>query len=293
VTRQIKTLEDELGVVLFERTRHGMVITPSGEVLLERARRALHELERARSELTPTPGEVTGLVSLGVLESLLELIVPALVDSVTAKFPGVEIRVLSGFSGYLQEWLDDGVVDIALLYNSADTPAMRVTPLLTERLWAVAPPSAGLQPAEEVSWKRALSEPLILPIVGHGLRTLIDKARASVPMEPTITIETNSMSVQKQMVLSGRGWTILPGGGVARDVQQGTLSGAPLAEPSLSRSVVVGLPRTARVPRAVEAVASELMHVTRSIVVSGKWPSATLVDGRGGSPAPVPEASPA
>jgi LysR family nitrogen assimilation transcriptional regulator len=278
VTRQIKTLEDELGVVLFDRTRHGMVLTSAGEVFLSHARRALQELERARSELTPVPGEVMGLVSVGVLESLLDLIVPTLVDSVAEKFPGVELHLLSGVSRDLQEWLDDGIVDVALLYNVADTTAMRVTPLLNELLWAVAPPNGGLLPTEPSTWQRVLREPLILPTVGHGLRTLIDKARADIPLEPKIILETNSMSVQKQMVLAGRGWAILPAAGVARDVQQGKLSGAPLSEPSVSRSVVIGLPRTARVPRAVEAVATELLQVSRRLVLSGEWPSATLVD---------------
>ncbi|MDQ0029064.1 LysR family transcriptional regulator [Arthrobacter bambusae] len=278
VTRQIKTLEDELGVVLFDRTRQGMVLTSAGEVFLLRARRALQEMERARTELTPQTGDVTGLVSVGVLESLLDVIVPPLASSVAKRFPGVELRIMSGFSGYLQKWLDDGVVDIAVLYNLADTPAMRVKPLLSERLWAVAPADAGLLPAEPVTWDRVLRGPLILPILGHGLRTLIDKARFDIPIEPKISLETNSMSVQKQMVLAGRGWTILPGAGVARDIQEGTLSGAPLAEPRLSRSVVVGLQRAARIPRAVEAVNAELLRVSRNLVVSGAWPSATLVD---------------
>jgi LysR family nitrogen assimilation transcriptional regulator len=278
VTRQIRTLEDELGVMLFERTRQGMVLTCAGDVFLSHARRALQEMERARTDLAPNTGEITGVVSVGVLESLLDVIVPPLASSVSARFPGLELRVMSGFSGYLQNWLDDGIVDIAVLYNLADTPAMRVKPLLSERLWAVAPASAGLLPAEEVTWERVLSGPLILPILGHGLRTLIDRARFDIPIEPNISLETNSMNVQKQMVLAGRGWSILPGAGVAKDIREGRLSGAPLAEPSLSRSVVVGLPRTPRIPRAVEAVNSILLQVSRDLVLSGEWPSATLVD---------------
>ena len=255
-----------------------MVLTPAGEVFLSHARRALQELERARSELTPAPGQVMGLVSVGVLDSLLGVMVPTLIDSVAEKFPGVELHLLSGVSRDLQQWLDDGIVDVALLYNVADTTSMRVKPLLTELLWAVAPPEAGLLPTEPSTWQQVLREPLILPIVGHGLRTLIDKARADIPLEPKIIVETNSMSVQKQMGSSGRGWAILPAAGVARDVQQGKLSGAPLSEPSVSRSVVIGLPRAARVPRAVEAVATELLQVSRRLVLTGEWPSATLLD---------------
>src|SRR3954465_14315728 len=58
VTRQIRTLEQELGVPLFERTRQGMRITEAGAIVVERARRALTELDRARAEVRPTPGVV-------------------------------------------------------------------------------------------------------------------------------------------------------------------------------------------------------------------------------------------
>lgn len=276
VTRQIKTLEDELGVALFERTRQGMIVTREAEILLARARRALHELECARSELTPVPGEVTGLVSVGVLESLSELVVSELVEALADDYPGVKLRVLTGFSGYLQSWLDDDVVDIALLYNLSDTPAMRVVPLLSERLWAVAPPGAGLQPSVPLTWRQLLGEPLVLPIVGHGLRSLIDRARGGIDLEPVVAVQTNSMSVQKQMVLAGHGWTVLPAAGVAQDVQDGRLSGAPLGEPALSRSVVIGLPRVTRIPPAVEAVSVTLLRVARGLVDSGRWPSASL-----------------
>lgn len=74
ITRQIRTLEKEIGVPLFDRTRHGMVPTSAGEVLVERARRALHDLERARAEIRPDPGQVTGIVSVGLLESVIDIL---------------------------------------------------------------------------------------------------------------------------------------------------------------------------------------------------------------------------
>src|SRR6516165_1111547 len=84
VTRQIRTLEEELGVPLFDRTRHGMVPTAEGELLVERARRALGELERARTEIRPVPGEVAGIVSVGLLESVDDLLAQPLAAAVAS-----------------------------------------------------------------------------------------------------------------------------------------------------------------------------------------------------------------
>ena len=91
VTRQIRSLERELGVALFERTRHGMRPTAAGLSLAERARRALTELDRARAELAPVPG-VAGLVTVGLLESTAELLAEPLVTAVRREHPGIELR---------------------------------------------------------------------------------------------------------------------------------------------------------------------------------------------------------
>lgn len=160
-------------------------------------------------------------------------------------------------------------------------------PLLQEKLWVVAPPEAGLVLDEPMPWRSVLEHPLVLPVAGHGLRALIEHARASTSVPPQIAVETNSMTLQKRLVLAGHGWTVLPAAGVASDVSAGLLSGAPLSEPEVSRSVVLGLQRGNRTPPPVEVVASELARLIRSLVRSGAWPSARLVASAVDEPRPV------
>lgn len=132
---------------------------------------------------------------------------------------------------------------MSLLYNLADVPSLAVIPLLWEKLWVVAPPDAGLTPESAMPWESVLAHPLVLPVTGHGLRALIDQARSSVATRPHIAIQTNSMHLQKKLVLAGHGWTVLPAAGVAGDIAAGVLSGAPLTAPEVVRSVVLGLQR--------------------------------------------------
>lgn len=274
VTRQIRLLEQELGVPLFQRTRQGMVPTPAAQVLIMRARRALHELDAARAELRPEPGEVAGIVSVGLLESVLDILAQPLAEAVAQRHPGIELRLFTGYSGHLQQWLDSGEIDLSLLYNLSDTPSLSVVPLVREQLWAVAPPDAGLSVGTPVPWATVLAHPLVLPVSGHGLRVLIDRARAAVPVEPRTVVQTNSMLVQKNLVLAGHGWTVLPAAGVAADVAAGRLSGAPLTAPDVERSVVLGLQHRSRLLAPVEAVASSLTRLIGELVRSGAWPSA-------------------
>lgn len=278
VTRQIKALEDELGVALFERTRTGMRATEAGESLAERARRALTELERARAELTPTAGVVTGLVTLGLLESTADLLAEPLVAGLARDHPGVELRLQTGYSGYLQRWLDDGDLDLSLLYNLTGSPSLNVTPLVRERLWLAAPPEAGLQPKRPVPFADLAGRQLVLPTAGHGLRILIDGAARRAGVTMNSTVGTNSMSLQKKLSRAGHGWTILPAVGITDEVTAGLLCAAPLCEPEVWRSVVLAMPRTGRVPAAIDVVARELSRQVRVAVRENRWPSAELPD---------------
>jgi LysR family nitrogen assimilation transcriptional regulator len=280
VTRQIRALEDELGVRLFERTHHGMRPTAAGLSLADRARRALSELDRARAELSVTPGTITGIVSVGLLESTAELVSEPLVRAVLHDHPEIELRVLIAYSGHLQQWLDSGDLDLSLLYNLTGTPSLNVRPLVSEKLWVVAPPSADLKASLPVTLAEAAARPLVIPAPGHGLRTLIDRAIAQAKTEVRIAAQTNSMTLQKRLVQSGHGWTILPGAGVAADVACGVLSAAPLAEPEVWRSIVVGVPRTGGGTPAIQAVARQLAREVRTAARQGRWPSARLAETR-------------
>jgi LysR family nitrogen assimilation transcriptional regulator len=284
VTRQVRALERDLGVPLFERTRHGMRPTAAGLSLADRARRALTELDRARAEIVPAPGAVTGLVAVGLLESTAELLAGPLVSAVRREHPGIELRLLTAYSGHLQQWLDDGDLDVSLLYNLTSSPSLNVRPLLRERLWVVGPAADDLGADDlgagrPVPLRALAGHPVILPAPGHGLRVLIDQALAQGKVEVEVAVQTNSMSLQKQLVRQGLGWTILPGAGVAADIAAGTLSAAPLSEPEVWRSVVLGVPRSGRATQATRAVASELRCLVQAVAARGSWPSAELQPG--------------
>jgi DNA-binding transcriptional LysR family regulator len=263
-----------LGVELFERSHTGMRLTEAGAVMVERAGRALRELGRARAEITPPPGVVGGLVTVGLLESAVDLIAGPLTSAILDGYPGIELRILTAYSGHLQRWMDDGDLDLSLLYNLSDSPSLNVAPLVSEQLWAVATADAGLSADRPVTLAQVAAHPVVMPSAGHALRVLIDAAAAKVDVLFDIAVQTNSMHLQKLLVIDGRGWTILPAAGIVDDVATGTLSAAPLQQPEIRRSIVLGMPRTGRMPAAVEIVAQELVRSMREAVGAGKWLSA-------------------
>lgn len=271
VSRQLRLLEEDMGVALFDRGRHGMTLTEPGQILVEYARRAMHELDRARAEIQPTAGAVSGIVTIGLLPSTSDLLASPLVSAVSISHPGIRLRILTGYAGHLQDWLESGEVDSALLYDPKPSPTLLVKPLLQERLWIVGSVGAGLRADQPVPLADFDGEPLILPSAPHGLRSLVEHACSIAGIKLLIAVETNSMNVQRSLVLGGHGFTILPSISVVDDVARGLLSAAPLIGPGLQRKIVLALPKTRRITSAVRCVVTALENEMKDAVSRGDW----------------------
>ena len=271
VSRQLRLLEQDLGVDLFERERHGMVLTEPGRTLLAYARRAMLELDRARAELGSAAEGVKGLVTVGLLPSTSDVLAGALVSALRAKYPGIRTRIAMGYAGTLQQWLENGEVDVALLYGVERMPGIQTTPLLKEALWVVGPPSAKLRKQNPVPVAKLANVPLILPSGPHGIRTLVDHACAVAGVEPHIVAETNAMSIQKSLVLDGHGMTVLPPIAFADELARKQLSAAPLTRPQIARTIVLALPANRAIGKHVQRAAEELMQCVKGALQRKQW----------------------
>lgn len=274
VSRQLKLLEEDVGIALFERGRYGMELTESGEILAEHARRALLELDRARAEIQPSDARISGVVTIGLLPSTADLLAGPLLTSVKARHPSVSLRVSVGYAGHLRDWLESGEIDATLLYNPKATPTIQVQPLLGESLCVVGPRSSDLSPDRPLTLADIATWPMVLPSAPHGIRNMLEQARPGAGATLDVVAETNAMSVQKSLVARGHGFTILPSIAVTEDIARDELRAAPLSDPGLQRTIVLALPNTRRIAAAVRAVTALLVDEMRGAVERGDWPSA-------------------
>jgi len=279
VTRQVRLLEEDLGTDLFERQRQGMVLTDAGKSLLVYARRAMLELDRARAEIGGATGEISGIATIGLLPSTADIVASALISAVAEAHPGIRMRIATGYAGTLQNWIETGEIDAALLYDVERAPAIASRPLLEEDLWIVGPLEAKLRAAKPVPISALVGRPLILPSGPKGIRTLVDHACAVAGVELTVVAETNAMNVQKSLVLGGHGFTVLPPIAVADELARKLLSAAPLSEPAITRTIVLALPASREVGAHVRRVVELMVDRVRSAVERGAWPEARWVGG--------------
>lgn len=271
VSRQIHLLEDELGVELFERSRHGMHLTNEGKILEEYARRALKEIETAKIELTSSDGALKGVVNIGILSSLSELLSVVLMRVIKEKYPNVNLKITVGYSGHLKEWLENGEIDVALIYGSTSSKFLDMQSMVQEQLWLIGSSQANLSAEQNIELKDISQYDLILPYAPHRLRTLIEQGFHKAKYELKISAEVNDLAVQKQLVKEGFGYTILPLVSIKNDLGNNVFSAAPINHPDFTREIVLALPNTRHISKLVHTIAQEVILVSKASVIDQEW----------------------
>lgn len=269
LSRQVKALEDELGVLLLERHGWGVTATAEGLILVEHARKLLRGLQEAREAVLALQAEPQGEVTLGVPTSVGAALVPELIQQFRRAFPKVSLRLVEAFSASVHEWLLAGRLDLAILYETRETSAIGAKPLLTEAMVVIGD-AARFRPDQALGLDDVARLPLILPGRPHRLRLLVDQAMAEARLDSRPEIEVDALTVIKELCRRGEGVTILPYSAVQAEVAAGLLSTARL-HPGISRTLVVGERPDRRGTPAMAALEAELRRMVAEQAERMRW----------------------
>lgn len=270
LSRQVKALEDELGVSLLERHGWGVTATAEGLILVEHSRKLLRGLQEAREAVLALQAEPQGEVTLGVPTSMGAALVPELVQHYRRAFPKVQLRLVEAFSGSVHEWLLAGRLDLAILYETRETAAIGARPLLTETMVVVGAP--GRFAADQTLTLAEVARlPLILPGRPHRLRLLVDQTMAEARLDPKPEIEIDALTVIKELCQRGEGVAILPFCAVYTEVTAGRLSAAQIVQPNMVRTLVVGARSDRRGTPAMAALEAELRRLVCAHAEEMRW----------------------
>ena len=217
LTRQIKLLEQELGLELFRRNGRGAVPNDVGISLLNGVRHHLDALATVVESLRERFGGTAARINLGVCPTIVPLFQEEIGDESRQHGPGAgSLSVIEAYSGDLRCLMDAGELDLALTYSTAPNGKFKVTPLLSERLVV----AAKVLPGRETVGLSALNNlRLILPSRIHQLRRIIDNACAEQQMTLDPALELDSLGTVKTLLADGNSdfATILPFHSVAHD----------------------------------------------------------------------------
>ncbi|OWJ79494.1 LysR family transcriptional regulator [Haematobacter genomosp. 1] len=275
LSRQIRLLEEELGVPLFERHGRGVAITPAGQAAVDHALRVLAEIDSLRGAVEEGRSSFRGLVRIGATPTVAELMTVPLMVQIKNDHPELAVRFSSAFAGYLVDWMARGELDVMISYDPASTRSLRVRPVLMESLFLIGP-SGALCEDRPVRFRDLALQPLVLPSPRHGLRAIFDHCARVAGITFTQVIEADSFASMIDLTRAGFGATILPVAPIHRSLAAGELSCAPLVDPAPERKLVLCYSADRPVSPAARYVGELFIRLTQERVESGIWKGTLL-----------------
>lgn len=247
LSQQLRKLENELGVALFERTTRTVTLTAAGEALLPSMRQVLAGIDQIRFDAQAISGTVTGRLTVGMMEVPSEsLDVAALMATFHNSYPAVRVTLRSGGSDLLIEAVRDRKLDVAVVGSNLMSPIAQLTfvELFTESLIAVLPAAHPLAAGDVVQLDQLAAQPFIDFPPGYGLRHETDRGFAGVTRR--VAFEVTRVDEVIHFVRRNLGVALLPESVAASRVRDDpTLVLRPVAGAHLFRQVNLVAPDVA------------------------------------------------
>ncbi len=250
----IKKLEDELGVTLFERTRHEVRVTAVGELVVEKAQQALEAVESVRQVANSEGDQLSGPLRIGAIFTIGPYLFPDLIPNLNERAPKMPLIVEENYTAVLAEKLKQGDLDVIIISLPFDEPNILTLPLYEEPFVVLLPASHPLTERKTLGSKNLEGENILMLGAGHCFRDqVIDACPACAPKAigesaSVYTTEGSSLETIRHMVASGMGLTVLPCTAAGADrYSQRLLAIRRFSNPSPSR--VVALAWRATFPR--------------------------------------------
>jgi LysR family nitrogen assimilation transcriptional regulator len=276
LSRQIQLLEAELGVRLVNRHSRGAALTAEGNLLLERATFLVRFMDQIKLDIVALQASLRGPVVIGLPVALARMVVPPLVSRMRDRYPDVNLRVHESFLPALCEALEKGTIDFAVLSGPVvATPLIHLTPLLNDKICAVARCDDSSLPPASISVAALQGVPLILTgVQSAGVRLALDRAADLARVKLNVVVEVETAAVAARLVQDGVGWTVHYAAAVASEIAAGTLRAVPIDGLILQR--YLARPVLHVTSQAAVAMIALFQETVSALIHSGQWPLAEL-----------------
>lgn len=233
VTAQIKALEEELGVPLFDRLGRRVTLTDAGRRFQPFAEQALTAMEQGQRAIQ-VGAEPSGPLRISAPESVLTYRLPQVLRIYRRRFPHVELVFRPHTDATIAWELEAGKLDLVIdMRDSPRNPAHRTIRLQTERVFLFGDPSHPLTNARKVRPADLAGQTLLLTEAGCGYRAKLESILAHHNIRPGHITEFSSVEAMKQCVCMGMGLALLPAMAVVRELRQHQFKALHWAGPSL------------------------------------------------------------
>lgn len=277
LSQQMGRLEDELGVPLLLRSNHGVTPTAEGDALYRHARLVLKQMEQLKQEVMKGAGAESGTVALGLPTTMASVLAVPLFERIQDRYPGIRLQLFETMSGYLNELLANGRLDLGILFRESDTPGITALPVLDETLYLFGEPGGANLPHSSTCHLANLSGvPMVAPGAANGLRLLLERTFLSEKVDLNIVADIDSLPSMLLIANSGRACTILPGSAVAQWNRSRLPKMRRIVDPVIRRPASICWPNGVAIHSATIAVRDTLIDLIKEQVLKNAWKGVTL-----------------
>lgn len=256
----IKKLEDDLGVMIFERSRTDISPTPIGEKIIEQAIKALEEVNHIREIAKQGNNQLSGAFRLGLIYSVGPYLLPEIIPILRKTAPEMPLDIEENLTAQLENQLKNGVIDAAVIALPFDVPGINTLPLYDEKYVVMVPIDHAWANRKSVAADELADENVLLLNSGHCYSHQVLQACPDLSRKGQV-LQGNSLETIRNMVASNLGVTVLPCSAATERYTNPLVKVIPFQAPVPTRRIALAWRKSYAREMAVECVADAIKMI--------------------------------
>lgn len=256
----IKKLEEDLGVLIFERSRTDISPTPIGEKIIEQAIKAIEEVNHIREIAKQGNNQLSGAFRLGLIYSVGPYLLPEIIPILRQNAPDMPLDIEENLTVQLEAQLKNGVIDAAVVALPFDVAGINTLPLYDEKYVVMVPVDHHWANLKSISADKLAEENVLLLNSGHCYSHQVLQACPDLSRKGQV-LQGNSLETIRNMVASNLGITVLPCSAATERYTNPLVKVIPFAEPVPVRRVALAWRKSYARELAVACVADAIKMI--------------------------------
>lgn len=256
----IKKLEDDLGVLIFERSRTDVSSTPIGEKIVHQAIRAIEEVNHIREISKQGNNQLSGPFRLGLIYSVGPYLLPEIIPILRQKAPDMPLDIEENLTTQLEMQLKNGVIDAAIVALPFNVAGINTLALYDEKYIVMVPIDHPWANKTSIKAEALIDENVLLLNSGHCYSHQVLEACPDLSRKGQV-LQGNSLETIRNMVASNLGITVLPSSAVTERYNNPLVKVIPFAEPVPVRRIALAWRKSYAREAAVNVVADAIKEI--------------------------------
>lgn len=256
----IKKLEDDLGVLIFERSRTDVSPTPIGEKIVHQAIRAIEEVNHIREIAKQGNNQLSGPFRLGLIYSVGPYLLPEIIPILRQMAPDMPLDIEENLTTQLEMQLKNGVIDAAIVALPFNVAGINTLALYDEKYIVMVPVDHPWANKTSIKAEALIDENVLLLNSGHCYSHQVLEACPDLSRKGQV-LQGNSLETIRNMVASNLGITVLPSSAVSERYNNPLVKVIPFAEPVPVRRIALAWRKSYAREAAVNVIADAIKEI--------------------------------